>query len=64
MNFLPAELSVRPGKPAPPSLSCHPGPRFPQDQDAVNLRQNYAAFLQEMGRHHEADAFKARAALV
>jgi len=27
----------------------------PQNQDAVNLRQNYAAFLQEVGRHHEAD---------
>jgi hypothetical protein len=32
----------------------------PQDQDAVNLRQNYAAFLQEVGRHHEADAIKAQ----
>ena len=35
----------------------------PQDQDAVNLRQNYAAFLQEVGRHHEADAVKAQAAM-
>jgi tetratricopeptide (TPR) repeat protein len=36
----------------------------PQDQDAVNLRQNYAAFLQEVGRHHEADAVKAQAVMV
>ena len=35
----------------------------PQDQDAVNLRQNYAAFLQEVGRHHEADAVKAQATI-
>jgi tetratricopeptide (TPR) repeat protein len=35
----------------------------PQDQDAVNLRQNYAAFLQEVGRHREADAVKARAGM-
>jgi hypothetical protein len=35
----------------------------PQDQDAVNLKQNYAAFLQEVGRHHEADAVKAQAAM-
>jgi len=34
----------------------------PQDQDVVNLMQNYVAFLQEVGRHREADAFKARAA--
>jgi tetratricopeptide (TPR) repeat protein len=37
--------------------------RHPPDQDAVNLMQNYAAFLEEMGRHPEADAVKARAAL-
>jgi len=37
--------------------------RHPQDQEAVNLMQNYAAFLQDVGRGHEADAFKARAAL-
>jgi tetratricopeptide (TPR) repeat protein len=36
--------------------------RYPQGQDAVNLTRNYAAFLQEVGRLHEADAFKARAA--
>lgn len=35
----------------------------PSNQDAVNLRQNYAAFLQEVGRLHEADAVKARAAM-
>jgi tetratricopeptide (TPR) repeat protein len=35
----------------------------PQDQDAVNLRQNYAAFLREVGRQREADAVKARAAM-
>jgi tetratricopeptide (TPR) repeat protein len=34
-----------------------------QDQDALNLRQNYAAFLQEVGRHREADAVKTRAAM-
>jgi tetratricopeptide (TPR) repeat protein len=32
-----------------------------QDQDAVNLRQNYAAFLQEVGRRQEANALKAQA---
>jgi hypothetical protein len=37
--------------------------RYPQDQDAVNLMQNYAAFLQEVGRQHEADEVKARTAL-
>ena len=37
--------------------------QHPQDQDTVNLMQNYAAFLQEMGRHREADAVKARAAV-
>jgi hypothetical protein len=35
----------------------------PPDQDAVNLRQNYAAFLQEVGRPPEADAVKAQAAM-
>ena len=35
----------------------------PLDQDAANLRQNYAAFLQEIGRHYEADAVKAQAAM-
>jgi tetratricopeptide (TPR) repeat protein len=35
----------------------------PQDQDAVNLRQNYAAFLREVGRHQEADIVKAQAAM-
>jgi tetratricopeptide (TPR) repeat protein len=35
-----------------------------QDQDAINLRQNYAAFLQEVGRHQEAEAVKAKAAMV
>jgi tetratricopeptide (TPR) repeat protein len=35
----------------------------PQDQDAVNLMQNYAAFLQEVGRHPEAEAVKARVAM-
>jgi tetratricopeptide (TPR) repeat protein len=34
----------------------------PQDQEAVNLMQNYAAFLQDVGRCHEADALRARAA--
>ena len=37
--------------------------RHPQGQDAVNLMQNYAAFLQEVGRLHEADEVKARAAM-
>ena len=37
--------------------------RYPQDQDAANLMRNYAALLQEMGRHLEADAVKARAAM-
>jgi tetratricopeptide (TPR) repeat protein len=37
--------------------------QHPQGQDAVNLMQNYAAFLQEVGRHHEAEAVKARTAL-
>ena len=37
--------------------------QYPQDQDAVNLMQNYAAFLQEVGRHHEADEVRARTAL-
>ena len=37
--------------------------RHPQDQDAVNLMQNYAVLLQEVGRHHEADAVKAQAAM-
>ena len=35
----------------------------PQDQDTVNLRQNYGAFLQEVGRHQEADAVKGRVAM-
>jgi tetratricopeptide (TPR) repeat protein len=34
--------------------------RYPQDQDAANLMRNYAALLQEVGRHLEADAVKAR----
>jgi len=37
--------------------------RYPQDQDAANLMRNYAALLQEMGRHLEAEAVKARAAM-
>jgi hypothetical protein len=37
--------------------------RYPQDQDAANLMRNYAALLREMGRHLEADAVKARAAM-
>ena len=37
--------------------------REPLNQDAVNLVQNYAAFLQEIGRNLEADAVKARAAV-
>ena len=37
--------------------------RDPLNQDAVNLMQNYAAFLQEVGRNLEADAVKARAAV-
>ena len=37
--------------------------RDPLNQDAVNLMQNYAAFLQEIGRNLEADAVKARAAV-
>jgi tetratricopeptide (TPR) repeat protein len=37
--------------------------RFPQGQDAVNLMQNYAAFLKDLGRFPEADAVKARTAL-
>ena len=35
----------------------------PSSQDAVNLRRNYAALLQEVGRHQEADAVKLRAAM-
>ncbi len=35
----------------------------PQGQDAVNLMQNFAAFLQEVGRLPEADALKARTAM-
>jgi hypothetical protein len=35
----------------------------PPDQDVINLKQNYAAFLQEMGRHQEAEAVKAQAAM-
>jgi tetratricopeptide (TPR) repeat protein len=34
----------------------------PLDQDGINLRQNYAAFLQEVGRQHEADVVRAQAA--
>jgi tetratricopeptide (TPR) repeat protein len=34
-----------------------------QDQEAVNLVQNYATFLQDLGRCPEANAVKARAAL-
>jgi tetratricopeptide (TPR) repeat protein len=37
--------------------------RDPLNQDAVNLMQNYAAFLQEIGRSLEADAVKARVAV-
>ena len=37
--------------------------RDPLNQDAVNLMQNYAAFLHEVGRNLEADAVKARAAV-
>jgi tetratricopeptide (TPR) repeat protein len=37
--------------------------RCPQDQDTVNLMQNYAAFLQEVGRHPEAEIVKARTAI-
>ena len=37
--------------------------RDPLNQDAVNLMQNYAAFLQEIGRNPEADAVKARVAV-
>jgi tetratricopeptide (TPR) repeat protein len=36
--------------------------RHPQDPDAVNLLQNYAVFLQEVGRHPEAEIVKARTA--
>jgi tetratricopeptide (TPR) repeat protein len=36
--------------------------RHPLDQDAVNLTQNYAAFLEEIGRHREAADVKARVA--
>jgi len=35
----------------------------PSNQEAVNLRQNYAALLQEVGRQREADAVKVRAAM-
>jgi tetratricopeptide (TPR) repeat protein len=35
----------------------------PQDQDAINLRQNYAAFLQEVGRKQEAETVKAQAVM-
>ena len=38
--------------------------RFPQGQDAVNLMQNYAAFLKDLGRLSEADALKALTAMV
>jgi tetratricopeptide (TPR) repeat protein len=34
----------------------------PHDQDAINLMQNYAAFLQEVGRQREADVVKAKVA--
>jgi tetratricopeptide (TPR) repeat protein len=34
-----------------------------QDEDVVNLRQNYGAFLQEVGRYQEAEAFKGQAAM-
>ncbi len=37
--------------------------RFPLNQDAVNLMQNYATFLQEVGRTLEADAVMARVAV-
>jgi tetratricopeptide (TPR) repeat protein len=37
--------------------------RDPLNQDAANLVQNYAAFLQEIGRNLEADAVRARAAV-
>jgi tetratricopeptide (TPR) repeat protein len=37
--------------------------RHPLDQDAVNLRQNYAAFLKEVGRQREADSVKAQAGM-
>jgi tetratricopeptide (TPR) repeat protein len=37
--------------------------RDPLNQDAINLMQNYAAFLQEEGRNLEAVAVKARAAV-
>jgi|WetSurMetagenome_2_1015567.scaffolds.fasta_scaffold48300_2 tetratricopeptide (TPR) repeat protein len=36
---------------------------YSSEQDAINLRQNYAAFLQEVGRHHEADVVKAQAGM-
>lgn len=31
--------------------------------EVVNLMQNYAVFLEKIGRHHEADAFKTRVAM-
>jgi tetratricopeptide (TPR) repeat protein len=37
--------------------------QFPRHQDAVNLMQNYAVFLQDLGRLPEADAIKSRAAI-
>jgi tetratricopeptide (TPR) repeat protein len=45
------------------ALEIHATKGHPQDQDAFNLRRNYAAFLQEVGRHHEADAIKAQTAM-
>jgi len=35
----------------------------PQDQDVLNLRQNYAALLQEVGRQRGADAVKTQAVM-
>jgi tetratricopeptide (TPR) repeat protein len=37
--------------------------RFQPGQDNVNLMENYAAFLQDVGRLREADAIKSRAAI-
>jgi len=45
------------------ALEICDAPGHPPDQDAVNLRRNYAAFLQEVGRRHEADALKAKAVM-
>ncbi len=45
------------------ALEVCEGHRNPRAPEVVNLWQNYAIFLQETGRHREADAIKTRAAM-